>query len=316
MKEPVVKFRTIPTIVFTTMLSLCVAEGIVAAETVEPALLKSHYGNGEPMWVGTVERRHLTQSPFDAWYDSGYKSYSTAENALADLTSSLDSVELEVYFGTWCSDSTRDVPRLNRILDDAAFPLDHLEMIALSDHPGEFKFSPGGKEKSRLIHRTPTIVVLRDGQEIGRIVQNSIGTLEEDLLRITTGKSYTPRFGAEAKLHGLIDADGMGALEGHESELVDELGSLGDSDSLWHYAQFDLLVNGRPEEAEIVLDVFLSLYPESARGHRLLAQAHRDLGDFERALEDVRRSLAFDSFDARALSLEQELLQKKASPNH
>ena len=33
----------------------------------EPELLDSHYGDGEPMWVGTVERRHLMQSPFDDW---------------------------------------------------------------------------------------------------------------------------------------------------------------------------------------------------------------------------------------------------------
>ena len=141
------------------------------------------------------------------------------------------------------------MPRLNRVLDDAGFSLDRLEMIALSDRPGEFKLSPAGKERERLLHRTPTIVISRDGREIGRIVQNAVESLEEDMLAIASGEPYVPRFGAEARLHEIVSTSGMGALEGRTSELADELGSLGDSDSLWHYATFDLLVNDKPRRS-------------------------------------------------------------------
>ena len=235
-----------------------------------------------------------------------------APDAVAALSTSLDSVDVEAYLGTWCSDSTRDVPRLNRVLDDAGFSLDRLEMIALSDRPGEFKFSPGGKEQERLIHRTPTIVISRDGREIGRIVQNSVGSIEEDMLAIVNGEPYVPRFGAEARLHEIVSSGGMGAVEGRPSELADELGALGDSDSLWHYAKFDLLVNDKPQEAAAVLDVFLQLYPESARGHLLLAQAHRDLGELDQALIDVRRSLEYDAGNEDAMSLEEELSEENS----
>ena len=105
----------------------------------------------------------------------------------------------------------------------------------------------------------------------------------------------------------------MGALEGRMSELADELGSVDDSDSLWHYAKFDLLVNDKPDEAAAVLDVFLQLYPDSARRHLLLAQAHRDLGDLDQALTDVRRSLEYDAGNEEAKSLEEELSRESAS---
>lgn len=286
---------------------------VVEVAVVEPELLASHYEDGAPMWVGTIERRHLMQSPFDEWYESGYESYTPSADTVAALSTSLDSVDVEVYLGTWCSDSTRDVPRLNRVLDDAGFSLDRLEMIALSDRPGEFKFSPGGKERARLIHRTPTIVISRDGREIGRIVQNPVESIEEDMLAIASGEPYVPRFGAEARLHEIVSSGGMGALEGRTSELAEELGTLGDSDSLWHYAKFDLLVNDKPHEAAAVLDVFLQLYPESARGHLLLAQAHRDLGELDQALIDVRRSLEYDAGNEDAISLEEELSRESAS---
>lgn len=279
----------------------------------EPELLASYYGDGEPMWVGTVEQSHLRQSPFDAWYDSGYDSYTPNADAVAALSTLLESVSVEVYFGTWCSDSQQEVPRLNRILDEAGFPHDRLEMIALSDRPGEFKFSPAGKEQERLVHRTPTIVMVRDGREIGRIVQYTAGSLEEDMLAIASGESYVPRFRAEARLHEIVTAGGMDALRGRTTELANEIGALSDTESLWHYARYDLLFNNKPEKAEAVLDVFLQLHSESAQGHVLLAQAHRDLGDLDQALLDVRRALEYDADNEAAKTLEEELERDGAS---
>lgn len=277
-----------------------------AASVAEPELLESHFF-GDPMWVGAVQPDDLMQAPFDEWYESGYNDYAANADTVATLSTALDAVEVEVYFGTWCDDSKQDVPRVIRVLDDAGFSPDRLTMIALSDHPGEFKFSPGGEGRARLIHRTPTIVVTRDGREIGRIVQYALDSIEEDLLVIAQGGPYAPRFAAEARLHALVSADGIAALDGHTAELVDELGGLGDADSLWHYAQYDLLFNGRPAEAEGVLDVFLQLYPESARGYLLRAKARRDLGDRENALVDVRRSLEYNPDNREAQSLEKEL---------
>jgi hypothetical protein len=277
-----------------------------SVQVAEPELVDSHFFGG-PMWLGTVEPHHLMQAPFDEWYESGYESYVPNADTVAALSTLLDGVEVEVYFGTWCDDSKQEVPRLIRVLDDAGFSHDRLELIALSDHPGDFKFSPGGKERERLIHRTPTIVMLRDGREIARIVQFPITTLEEDMLAIATEEPYVPRFGAEARLHEIVSSGGAEALEGRTSELADELGSLGDADSLWHYAQYDLLFNGKPGEAESVLNIFLRLYPESAIGYFLRAEAYRDLGDAEKALTDVRRSLEYDPDHRGAKALEKEL---------
>ena len=298
--------------VVSLALASCVSEEPPAPEPTgtEPELLASDSGGGRPMWVGTVERRHLTTSPFDEWYESGYAGYEPSSETVEALSSSLDDVEVEVYFGTWCGDSRRDVPRLNRVLDDAGFSRDRLEMIALSDRPGEFKFSPEGKERERLVHRTPTIVLTRGGREIGRIVQNSVGTLEEDMLAIAKGEPYAPRFGAEARLHEIVSSGGMDALEGRTSELVEELGALGDPGSLWHYAQYDLLLNDRPREAAAVLDVALEMDPESARSHLLLAKARRELGELDGALASVRRALELDGANEDARALESELAER------
>ena len=290
------------------LVSCTAGESALEKPLYEPArLIESHYDEGEPMWVGTIDRANLEEPPFDEWFDSGYASYTPDAKTVEALASSMGSVDVEVYLGTWCSDSTRDVPRLERILDEAGLPPERLEMVALSDHPGEFKTSPGGKERLRRIHRTPTIVVSRDGHEIGRIVQNSRESLEKDLLTIVRGEAYEPRFGAESRFHELFTNEPVEVLEEREAAIADELSGLGDADSLWHYAQYDLLLNDKPREAVVALDIFLRLHPDSAKGHLLRAEALDELGNTAEALSAVRESLRYDPDNEKAQSLERRL---------
>ncbi|MBT5875761.1 MAG: hypothetical protein HOH43_20215 [Candidatus Latescibacteria bacterium] len=283
--------------------------GEVAQQADEPLLLKSHYGDGAPMWVGKFQRTHMTQSPFDEWFDSGYESYLPDSTAVAALNDLPESVELEVYMGTWCSDSTRDLPRLYRVMDAAGIREDKTRMYALSDHPGTFKQSPGGTEENYLIHRTPTILVLQDGKEMGRIVQNASQTIEQDLVDILNEESYTPRFTAEYRILKLLKDEGVEALVQRKAALAEEVKTLGDPESLWHLAQYDLLFNNKPQEAIAVLDIHLIVNPESARGYFLMAQAYQDVGEADKAVEACTLSLRFEpnNEDAKALL---ETLQK------
>ena len=53
--------------------------------------------------------------------------------ALSDKIKKLISndISLQVFLGTWCGDSRREVPRLLRLLDDVGFPEKNLQIIAL-----------------------------------------------------------------------------------------------------------------------------------------------------------------------------------------
>lgn len=276
----------------------------------EPQLLESNFDGGKPMWVGPVERSHLREEPFDRWFDSGYEAYTPDAAAVSELGEALSSVRLEVYLGTWCGDSRREVPRLYRVVDEASFPEDRIEVHALSDHDRAFKHTPGGKERERLVHRTPTIILMKNGEEMGRIVQNPRSRIETDLLAIAKGDSYTPRFGAESRLHEIVSSRDVDFLERHEEELAEELGALGETESLWHYAEYDLLVNDKPREAVAVLNIYLHLFPESSKAYYLLATAYRDLGEIARARDAVTESLRYDENDRKARALLKKLSAK------
>lgn len=301
----------------TPFLAIALLAGAPAAAPTQEAdpgaaqdkLQESHFFK-DPMLVGVLENEDLRQEPFDEWFDSGYGDYEVGPATLAKLTEAAadDELSVEIFFGTWCQDSQREVPRVLRVLDEAQFPGSRVTLYGLSDHPGVFKTTPDGHEQELLVHRTATIVVLRDGVELGRLVEKPSATLEEDLLAILNGSPAPVPYGAESAIHALYRADDRALVRAPTSAFLDQLESLGDTDTLWHYAQYDLLFNGHPADAADVLHLFLTLHPESDRGYRLLAQAESDLGNSGAALYAVRRALALAPGSKAAQRLEARIL--------
>lgn len=87
---------------------------------------------------------------------------------------------LEVYFGSWCSDSRREIPRLLAILD-AAGPLPLKTRFYGVDRT---KKEPARTVAKVDLKRVPTFVLRVEGEEIGRIVERPETTLEHDLALI------------------------------------------------------------------------------------------------------------------------------------
>jgi len=250
--------------------------------------------------AGAITRSDLRVPPFSEWFDSQYTKYQASDRTVALLRKAIEGVSVEAYFGTWCGDSRRQIPRLLRILDLAGVEESRLSLVALSDQRMQFKRSPGRLEEKRYIHRTPTIVLVRNGAEIGRIVETPSETIEADLLAILQGRGPTPRYGAESWIHHLFtDRSGPDALKALSTADA-AITSLSDPDSLWHYADHDLMKNGRPAEARALLELHLRLNPRSVIGHVVMADALQALGRKAEALAEADKALALDPKDGRA----------------
>ncbi len=267
---------------------IALAAGSVAAAQ-DPATL-----------VGRVTTSDLKAAPYADWFDGQYSRYQPEAANVERLRPLLGGVSIEAYFGTWCGDSRRQIPRLARLLDLTGVNESRLTLVALSDRPMEFKQAPGHPEAKRYVHRTPTIVVLRDGREIGRIVETPAATLDSDLLAIVEGRGPAPRYGAEGWVHRLFtdlpSEDAIKTLATGGPEVLKR----SDPDSLWHYAEHDLLKNGRAREAQAVLDLHLALNPRSVTGHILMSEALAALGRKEEARAAIERALAIEPGSDRA----------------
>lgn len=129
--------------------------------------------------LGWVERSALQTSQY-AWFDSGYAAYAPALDMLEDVQEKRDSIRLLIVFGTWCSDSRRELPRFFKILDGLNVPAEHVQLFGVD----RTKKHPEGIPQQYDITLVPTIIVLHNGMEVGRIVESPKTTLELDLLEI------------------------------------------------------------------------------------------------------------------------------------
>lgn len=87
---------------------------------------------------------------------------------------------LEVVYGHWCDDSAREVPRLIAILEALGRDAPPTRWVAVD----RAKREPAPVVRRLGIERVPTLVVTRQGRELGRIVERAEPSLGTALLRI------------------------------------------------------------------------------------------------------------------------------------
>jgi hypothetical protein len=123
----------------------------------------------------------LKKEPFNLWFDFEYDSYQPDMAVLEQLNiEKLDELEIIIVMGTWCSDSQREVPRFYKMMESIGYETTKLTLINV-DRTKQAKGTPTGKLK---IERIPVFIFLKDGKEIGRIVESPKESLEKDMLKI------------------------------------------------------------------------------------------------------------------------------------
>jgi thiol-disulfide isomerase/thioredoxin len=129
--------------------------------------------------VGWVSRSVLDDPRYPE-YRSVYDSSQIAPEFVEMIRKLHGGTEMLVFFGIWCSDSQRELPRFLKLADLAGIPGERIRLYALD----RSKKSRDGLTDRYAIERVPTFIFLRDGTEVGRIVERAQATLEADVLTI------------------------------------------------------------------------------------------------------------------------------------
>ena len=149
--------------------------------------------DGSKFLLGPLQQDVLHTAPYVDWYKAQYDNYTPDEGALEDLAPLLDGVRILIFLGTWCGDSKREVPRFMKILDQLGMPESQRDLIGVDKRPETYKTSPGGEHLKWAIRRVPTFIVIKDGREIGRIVERPQLNLERDLCDLLQCSPSIPR---------------------------------------------------------------------------------------------------------------------------
>ena len=158
---------------------------VVEKEVVIPESLLGKDLEGNEILVGKVSFAQMAHYCKE-WYSPDYNRYMVNVGLLEQIKPLLKGKEVTLLMGTWCEDSQREVPGMMKILAEAGYAIAQMEIIAVD----EDKRTPSGVEQAYEASYVPALIVYENGEEINRIVEFPLGTLEEDMLAILSGKDY------------------------------------------------------------------------------------------------------------------------------
>ncbi len=136
--------------------------------------------DGGLIFNGPITISDLENEATFKWMKSGLDDYKPYDGAVSFLKTYLKDYSLVVFMGTWCDDSQNLVPKLAKVLQMADFPLSKLTMYGTD----RAKKTKNAEEKKYDVSLVPTIIVLKNGKEKGRITESVKKTIEDDLAAI------------------------------------------------------------------------------------------------------------------------------------
>lgn len=112
------------------------------------------------------------------WFGDNEHVYSPKETIVKRFSETKDSVTFLIFFGTWCADSHYVIPRFYKIVELAELDKKRITLFALD----RTKKDDAHFASNLDIAHVPTIIVLKNGKELGRVVEYGItGRFDEEL---------------------------------------------------------------------------------------------------------------------------------------
>jgi thiol-disulfide isomerase/thioredoxin len=157
------KFLLIISILFTSTF-ICGAQ----AQLSQYIILKDSVNNNEKMLEGIVDKNDLKNDTSFHWYAESQRIYPHPDtSAVAAFKNNKDKIYFLFFGGTWCEDTHFILPKFYKIQEASGFPETRITVFAVDRK----KNGTGNIAHAMNITRTPTIVVMKDGKELGRLIE-------------------------------------------------------------------------------------------------------------------------------------------------
>lgn len=137
-----------------------------ASAFAQPAEISRDH-NGSKTVKGFLTKQDLSTDTAFIWFAKNQKSYKL-DSALVDAFKlKKDSVNIIAFAGTWCDDTKWILPQFFALTDAAGYRDENITLLGV-DRDKKTQHS-----LSELFHvdRVPTFIVMKEGKEIGRVVE-------------------------------------------------------------------------------------------------------------------------------------------------
>ena len=136
----------------------------------------------EKMALGWVDRSVINEPEYNA-FKTTFDTVHVDEQFAEMISEMKGDVDVTVFFGTWCGDSKRQLPKFLKVADKAGIPSEKIKLYGVD----RTKKSADGLTEKYNIQRVPTFLFFKNGVELGRIVETPHTTIEGDIITILAG---------------------------------------------------------------------------------------------------------------------------------
>lgn len=123
--------------------------------------------NGSKTVKGFLTKEELVTDTAFAWFNKNQKSFKADTTLVNAFKAKKDAVHIVAFAGTWCDDTKWILPQFFALTDAAGYPDQRITLLGVDrDKKTQHQLSEVFN-----VDRVPTFIVMKDGKEVGRVVE-------------------------------------------------------------------------------------------------------------------------------------------------
>jgi thiol-disulfide isomerase/thioredoxin len=265
-----------------------------------------------PKLLGKINKEGLSSKNYSEWFVKNYDDYQPNSKRTNQFKKDLSQYTITMFLGTWCGDSKKEVPIFYKILDAANFPLNRLTTVAVDNNRENYKQSPGGEHEGMNIHRVPTMIFYKNGQEINRIVEHPSKSFEEDISSIINN-DYVANYQIVKKTNAILNEMGVDKFNQKIKKVTKKVKPYAVKFSELNTYSSVLFYANKKEEGIAIARLNVDLYPKEDHGYVNIANKLYHSGNQEKALIFYNKALAINPTNKSAKKFLENITENVAN---
>ncbi len=120
------------------------------------------------IFKGIIHKEDLTGDTTFKWYSESQRIYPHPDTAaVAAFKNNSDKIYFIIFGGTWCEDTHFVLPKFFKIQEASSFPESRIILFGVDRN----KTTTGSIAQAMGIINVPTIIVMKNGKELGRVIE-------------------------------------------------------------------------------------------------------------------------------------------------
>ncbi len=133
---------------------------------------------------GLLKRSDIENDTSFKWFPQNYNLGMADAAAVAAFQKNGNRFRIVVFGGTWCEDTQNILPGFYRLVDKSNYPDSNITLIGVDRK----KTTLDNLSSAFQIKSIPTFIVMKDGKEVGRVVEyGKYGQVDKELGEIVAG---------------------------------------------------------------------------------------------------------------------------------